>query len=139
MPTPGARALVCAVLAFAVAAATGAARAQEGAPADPPGGPGAQVEEEETSEPLSARRERQRSCSTLARQIAHFEDVVERAEERDNDLWKRSTERHIVHLQALRERRGCPGTDDPNVRAQVAGALRKLGRLALTAASFGAL
>lgn len=138
MSTPRAW-LACAVLSAAVAAvAPGAARAQEGAAAGEAVGPATQSEESEDDDASAAEEERQRSCRTIARQIAHFEGVAERAAARDNELWKRSTELHIQRLEAYRGRRGCPDATDPGLGQQAARALRKLGRLALTASTFGA-
>ncbi len=107
--------LLLAVLLLAPAPAG----AQSASEAEPPP-PGAAVEEEEDE------RRPPRSCATLRKQIAHFEDVAERARERDNELWERSTEGHIRRLQARAERE-CPDDGGNPV-------LEAIGRFAKAAA-----
>jgi len=46
-------------------------------------------------------------CKRLTRQILHFDGVVERARERDDELWEAETRRHIGRL-AERRARLCP-------------------------------
>ncbi len=84
------------------------------------------------------RRERRRGCSVLRKQIAHFETVRERARERDDDLWQRSTETHLGRLRNSQLRR-CPDDVPPDLAEKVGDLLAKLGKLALTAATIGAL
>ena len=43
----------------------------------------------------------------MSRQIEHFLDVRARAKARGNRSWQRSTERHIMNLEA-RQQRACP-------------------------------
>ena len=44
-------------------------------------------------------------CSRLTRQVSHFQDVADRARERDDELWLASTAAHIERLRD--RRRGC--------------------------------
>ena len=49
-------------------------------------------------------------CSRLTRQVSHFQDVADRARERDDELWLAST---AAHIERLRDRRSrlCPEYD----------------------------
>jgi hypothetical protein len=47
------------------------------------------------------------NCRRLTRQIDHFEDVAQMAEDRDDDLWEASTRDHISRLEIQRAKR-CP-------------------------------
>ena len=46
-------------------------------------------------------------CRQMSRQIEHFLDVRAMAHRRGNAMWQRSTERHILKLEA-RQQRACP-------------------------------
>lgn len=86
----------------------------------------------------SEERERTRSCPTLAKQIARFEDVAERARARDDELWEAATERHLTRLR-VRQAARCPDDVPPDLADRLAEALRLVGRAARTAATLGAL
>lgn len=63
------------------------------------------------------RRERVRTCRTLTKQIVHYEEVADRARDRDNELWEQATEQQIERLEAKRAR-SCPEfADDGSLQA----------------------
>ena len=81
-------------------------------------------------------------CRTLTKQIAHFETVVDRARERDDELWEQGTLKHIDDL-ATRRARLCPKyarRDNAAKRfAQETGRLLKVaGKAAVRYFTFGA-
>ncbi len=84
------------------------------------------------------RRERVRSCQTLRKQIAHFEEVAERARERDDEVWEQGTERHVASLEARAER-VCPPDDDDGAFAALGRLARGAARTAVRLFSAGAL
>ena len=43
-------------------------------------------------------------CKRMSRQIAHFEGVIEMAEDRHDQLWEAQTRRHVGRLSARRDR-----------------------------------
>jgi hypothetical protein len=46
-------------------------------------------------------------CRQMSRQIEHYLEVRAMAHQRGKALWQRSTERHLLHLEA-RQQRACP-------------------------------
>jgi hypothetical protein len=75
---------------------------------------------------------RRRECHRLTSQIARYAADVERARERGNELWEKSTLEHIERLSQRRASR-CPQyAKDPNA------ALRRMGRMLGTAAKLAA-
>ncbi len=99
----------------ASAGATGATSSEEGGPK------------------LRCRVSRRRNeCRVLARQIAHFEGVLELARDRDDALWEKGTERHIARLEARRDRL-CPKPEGGAARFA-----RSLGRFLQAAGSAAA-
>ncbi len=97
----------------------------------PGGAIGTAPSEEEP--PVRCRVSRRRNeCRVLAKQIAHFEGVLEMARERDDDLWAQGTERHIARLEARRDRL-CPKPEGDGVRIA-----RSVGRFLRAAASAAA-
>ena len=134
-------ALLGMLLAALLAAAPASAR-KECVPVDPdtpdvsaprPAGPPGASASEDGGPRLRCRVSRRRNeCRVLARQIAHFEDVLEMARERDNELWEKGTAQHIARLEARRDRL-CPKPEGGGVRFA-----RSLGRFLKAAASAAA-
>ncbi len=87
--------------------------------------------------PLREGREKPRSCKVIAKQIAHYETVVEEAKRRKNPLWENATEMQIDNLR-MQQFRKCPDDVPPSAMERVAELLKTLGRAALTASTFGA-
>ena len=80
-------------------------------------------------------------CARLHKQIAHFEDMVERAEARENEMW---TERMQEHVDRLRDEQRdlCPDdADDAAAKAAFLAFMNLLkvaGQAALSYFTFGA-
>ena len=80
-------------------------------------------------------------CRRITRQIDHYKDVVDMAEERGNDRWEQHT---LAQIQRLSERRVrlCPEFTEPSFVQQVGATTKELGIIAGKAAiswfSFGA-
>lgn len=86
-----------------------------------------------------ARRERPgRSCTAIARQIAHFEQVGERARAQDKPMWIRANDAHLDRLRTYQAHQ-CPQDAPPSFLQQLGRALQTAGDIALTALTFGAL
>jgi len=88
--------------------------------------------------------EEYRECRRITRQISHYEDVVDLARERDNELWEKAT---IDHMQRLadRRRRLCPEMVAETEKSQArkimddsAEFLKAAGKIALQVFTFGA-
>ena len=81
-------------------------------------------------------------CARLHKQIAHFEDMVERAEERGNDVWIEGMQQHVDQLRD-EQRSLCPddAADSAAKEAFLAfmNLLKVAGQAALTYFTFGAL
>ena len=82
------------------------------------------------------RRERYRTCQTLTKQIAHYEEVAARAEERENELWEQATEQQIERLEARRFAR-CPEYRDDGGLQAFLNFLVTAGRVAATLFTMG--
>ena len=82
-------------------------------------------------------REKPRSCKVIAKQIAHFQDVAQMAEDRGDELWLQGTEAHIENLR-LQQARKCPQDVPPSMRARLAKALVDAARIAAALSTFGA-
>lgn len=80
-----------------------------------------------------------RECVKLTNQIERYVGDVERARERDNELWERATLEHIDRLAQRRAQR-CPeyAKDDETMK-RLAKLLRTAGRLALRYFTMGTL
>ena len=82
-------------------------------------------------------------CRRMTKQIAHFEDVADLADARNDDLWENSTRSHIARLAERRERL-CPDQYGPdrNFAAKSAAVtmafLKAAGKAALKFFTFGA-
>lgn len=72
-------------------------------------------------------------CRRTEKQIAHFQDVLTLAQERDNELWEDATRQHIDRLQTRLEQR-CPEHVKANAIARAAAETRALLKLAAQAA-----
>lgn len=127
------------VLLVALLAAAPASARKECVPVDPdvsaphPGAaPGASASQEDEPEMRCRVSRRRNECRVLARQIAHFEDVLELARDRDDELWEKGTEQHIARLEARRDRL-CPKPEGGGARFA-----RSLGRFLKAAASAAA-
>jgi hypothetical protein len=80
-----------------------------------------------------------RECMKLTNQIERYVGDVERARERDNELWEKATLQHIDRL-AERRARLCPEyAKDDEAMKRLARMLRSAGRLALRYFTMGAL
>lgn len=83
-----------------------------------------------------------RECRRITKQIAHFEDVVAMAQDRDDELWEDATEMHIERLTERRHRL-CPERYPKiNVAARAAQRTKEFMKLAADVAikyfTFGA-
>ncbi len=94
--------------------------------------------------PLAATRvaaePHRRECVRLTKQIGRYMDDVERARDRDNELWENATLQQIDRL-ATRRARLCPQyahKDDPTLR-RLAALLGSAAKLAARYFTFGAL
>jgi hypothetical protein len=88
--------------------------------------------------------EHYRECRKITKQMAHFEDVVDMAQERDNELWERATVDHLQRL-ADRRRRLCPQmvaemdkSKARKVMEDSAELMKAAGEVALRVFTFGA-
>lgn len=78
-------------------------------------------------------------CRRLERQIEHFEGMVDRARELDNEMWEERTQQHVDRLKERAKAR-CPEyADDDSAARAFANLLRLAGKAALTYFTFGAL
>jgi hypothetical protein len=81
-------------------------------------------------------------CARLKRQIDHFDGMVERAKEQDNELWAARTQQHVDLLRKRQSGR-CPNDAEDNaaMEALIAfmGLLKVAGQAALTYFTFGAM
>ncbi len=85
--------------------------------------------------PVLAKTEPQRrECHRLTNQIARYEGDVERARERDNELWENATLDHIERLSQRRASR-CPQYSEEN---RAAMRMRRLGQFLGSAAQLAA-
>jgi hypothetical protein len=112
------RQLTALALALALASIAQAVGAEEGAPA-------------QRARPV-------RSCATIARQIAHFEQIGDRAREQDEPLWERANDAHLDRLRAHQASQ-CPQDVPPSFLERVGRAFQTIGEAGLTALTFGAL
>ncbi len=107
-------------LALALAAAVGLARASSADPSlDHLDGTQRELEaealgqagddEQETDEEVETRRRKgaARSCRKLTRQIEHYQEVVQRAQQRQDELWEQTMQQHVDRLVIRRAAR-CP-------------------------------
>ncbi len=94
-------------------------------------------EEEGRADEERRRRKVSQSCRRFTRQIAHFEDVVTLARQRDDDLWEEHTRRHIDRLKARRDRR-CPPPEDRTAEV-MAEFIKAAGKAALKFFTMGLL
>ena len=69
-------------------------------------------------------------CHQLIQQIARYEYDLERAKDRDNELWAAANERQIARLNRRLERR-CPEHVPPTLAQRVGNTLDAVGRGAL--------
>jgi hypothetical protein len=77
-------------------------------------------------------------CSRLERQLQHFQGMLERAKERDSELWEDRMNLHIARLVNRFEER-CPELAAKDDTAQMLAALLKAaGSAALTFFTMGA-
>ena len=80
-------------------------------------------------------------CARLNRQIAHFEGMVERAEQLDSELWIERTQQHVDLLREKQEER-CPDDAESHAAKQAwiafTNLLKVAGKAALTYFTFGA-
>jgi hypothetical protein len=80
-------------------------------------------------------------CARLNRQIDHFEGMVERAKQLDNELWIERTQQHVDLLREKQEER-CPDDAESNAAKEAflafMGLLKVAGQAALTYFTFGA-
>jgi hypothetical protein len=81
-------------------------------------------------------------CARLHKQIAHFENMVERAEERGNQLWIDGMQQHVDRLRD-EQRQICPDDAADSAAREAwrafANLLKVAGQAALTFFTFGAL
>ncbi len=77
-----------------------------------------------------------RTCRTIAKQINHFEGVLDEARDRDNELWEEATKRHLGRLRAEQFRR-CPDDVPPDLAAAFWAFLLTMGQIALTVFTMG--
>jgi hypothetical protein len=77
-------------------------------------------------------------CRRITRQIAHFETVADRAEDRGDEAWERATEDHIARL-AARRAEICPEYAEESGLAAMGRLLRSAGKAAAKYLTFGAL
>ena len=96
----------------------------------------AQVEEPQAADEEPERRVR-RSCATLRKQIARYENVAEMAAERDDALWEQGTREHIERLRE-RQKVQCPQDVPPDPGKRFKEFMILAGKMALTAFSMGA-
>ena len=75
-------------------------------------------------------------CRVLQKQITRYEGDVERARERDNELWENVTVQHIQRLEARRQRR-CPEPEGDGTLEVVAELIGKAARVAAKAFTSG--
>ena len=76
-------------------------------------------------------------CDRLERQIGHYQGMLDRAKELDNELWVERTE---AHLDRLRERHDdkCPKFDENiDTAAALAHLFKVAGKAALTFFTMG--
>jgi len=85
----------------------------------------------------AAKRPR-RECVKLSQQIARYADDVERARQRDNELWEKAT---LDHIDRLAARRGelCPEYAQDDTMKRVAELLGAAAKLAAKYFTMGAL
>ncbi len=80
-------------------------------------------------------------CARLHKQIAHFENMVERAEARDNEMWTERTQQHVDRLRAQQQELCPDDAEDAAAKAAFLAFLNLLkiaGQAALTFFTFGA-
>jgi hypothetical protein len=80
-------------------------------------------------------------CARLDKQIHHFEDMVDRAEALDNQMWTERTQQHVDLLKE-RQKVRCPrDAEDASAKAALLAFLNMLklaGKAALSYFTFGA-
>jgi hypothetical protein len=72
-------------------------------------------------------------CARLMRQINHYEGMIERAEERGNELWADNTQRHVDLLEDRLASR-CPSYSARDEEQEAARQLALLLKVAASAA-----
>lgn len=79
------------------------------------------------------------TCARFARQIQHYEGMVERSKQLDNELWTERTQAHVDRLRARAEPH-CPDLEDgAAAQARAFAQLVKIGAaVALRYFTFGA-
>src|SRR5262245_20788161 len=100
--------------------------------------PGASIASTELPQQMGSPAE----CARPQKQIAHFEGMVERAEDLDNELWTERTQQHVDLLRE-RQRERCPDdAEDSAAKAALLAFMNLLkvaGQAALSYFTFGAL
>lgn len=79
-------------------------------------------------------------CQQLDRQIQHYQGMVERAQDLDNEMWEQRTQRQVALLMGQRAQLGCPvPVEDAAFHQAFVQLLTIAGQAALTYFTFGAL
>ena len=90
--------------------------------------------------PVQAVPSHQAQCRRITRQLVHYVQVAEMADERGDGLWRQGTLDHIERLKQRRVRL-CPEWEEPNwamIYAKAAAKMAvKAGKVALQVLTFG--
>jgi len=109
-----------------------------GAPEASAAGSAAEVFSPEEQEQLERRRRGGNRCVRWAKQIVRLEDQLERAREREDELWEHATTLRLEEREKRFEAQ-CVPPDAPNETAKkIVAMLMKAARIAMLASGFGA-
>ena len=77
-------------------------------------------------------------CEGFTRNIAHYEQMAERAEQLDNPMWEKKTRQHIALLEKERAARCPEWSPEAQANRAMMQLLKLAGKAALTYFTFGA-